>query len=125
MALLIFIVSAFHGAAMIPLWMEWENALRTAIIDGQTALFGADLLGFAGSHGGTMTFTVMMLACILGPAAIYVALCWLMRLASGRRDISTRKLFVKFSYTLLPIALFYHLAHNAVHVFWEWSRSGA
>ena len=34
MALLIFIVSAFHGAAMIPLWMEWENALRTAIIDG-------------------------------------------------------------------------------------------
>ncbi|WP_434421232.1 hypothetical protein [Nannocystis pusilla] len=122
MALLIFIVSAFHGAAMIPLWMEWENALRTAIIDGQTALLGADVLGFGGSHGGTMTFTVMMLACILGPAAIYAALCWLMRLASGRRDITTRKLFVKFSYTLLPIALFYHLAHNAVHVFWEWSK---
>jgi hypothetical protein len=23
---------------------------------------------------------------------------------------------------LLPIALFYHLSHNAVHVFWEWSK---
>ena len=45
-----------------------------------------------------------------------------MRLASGRPDVRTRTLFIKFSYTLLPIALFYHLAHNAVHVFWEWSK---
>jgi hypothetical protein len=29
---------------------------------------------------------------------------------------------VRFAYTLLPIALFYHLAHNATHVFWEWSK---
>lgn len=122
MALLVFIVSAFHGAAMIPLWMEWENALRGALIDGQLALFGADALGFGGSSGGLMTFTLMMLACIVGPGLIYWALCWLMRLASGRRDLTTRKLFIKFAYTLLPIALFYHLAHNAVHVFWEWSK---
>lgn len=41
LALLIFIVSAFHGAAMIPLWMEWETLLRGAIIDAQVAMFGA------------------------------------------------------------------------------------
>jgi len=122
MAILIFIVSAFHGAAMIPLWMEWENGLRGALIDGQVATFGSDLLGFGGTHGGTMTFTLMMLACIVIPGAIYWGLCWLMRVASGRPDITTRTLFIKFSYTLLPIALFYHLAHNAVHVFWEWSK---
>ncbi|MBL9099552.1 MAG: 4Fe-4S binding protein [Myxococcales bacterium] len=122
MALLIFIVSAFHGAAMIPLWMEWENGLRGAILDAQVALFGSDVLGFGGSHGGTMTFTLMMLACIVGPGVLYWLLCAAMRLASGRPDIGTRKLFIKFSYTLLPIALFYHLAHNAVHVFWEWSK---
>ena len=85
-------------------------------------MFGGDWLGFAGSHGGSMTFTLMMLACIVFPGLIYWLLCAAMRLASGRRDISTRKLFIKFSYTLLPIALFYHLAHNAVHVFWEWSK---
>ena len=45
-----------------------------------------------------------------------------MHLASGRRDVGVRKLFVRFAYTLLPIALFYHLAHNATHVFWEWSK---
>lgn len=122
MALLIFIVSAFHGAAMIPLWMEWESLLRGALIDAQTALLGADLLGFGGSQGGMMTFTLMMLACIVVPGVLYWLLCAAMRLASGRPDISVRKLFIKFSYTLLPIALFYHLAHNAVHVFWEWSK---
>jgi len=122
MALLIFIVSAFHGAAMIPLWMELETALRGAIVDGQLAMVGRDILGFAGSHGGTFTFSLMMLACIVVPGLLYWLLCAAMRLASGRPDISTRKLFIKFSYTLLPIALFYHLAHNAVHVFWEWSK---
>jgi hypothetical protein len=85
-------------------------------------MFGADLLGFAGSQGGMMTFTLMMLACIFVPGLLYWLLCAAMRIASGRPDITVRKLFIKFSYTLLPIALFYHLAHNAVHVFWEWSK---
>ena len=122
LALLIFIVSAFHGAAMIPLWMEWETAIRGAIVDAQLVTFGSDILGFAGSHGGTLTFTLMMLGCIALPGLLYWLLCAAMRLASGRPEVRTRKLFIKFSYTLLPIALFYHLAHNAVHVFWEWSK---
>ena len=122
MAVLVFIVSAFHGAAMIPLWMEWEDALRGWIIDTQTRLLGSDVLGFSGHQGGLMTFTLMMLGCIFIPGLIYWALCWVMRVASGRTDYSTRQLFIKFSYTLLPVALFYHLAHNATHVFYEWSK---
>jgi polyferredoxin len=122
MAVLVFIVSAFHGAAMIPLWMEWEDALRGWLIDTQVSLLGSDVLGFGGSQGGLMTFTVMMLACIVIPGALYWGLCWLMRAVSGRRDYSTRQLFIKFAYTLLPVALFYHLAHNATHVFYEWSK---
>ena len=122
MAVLVFIVSAFHGAAMIPLWMEWEDALRGWIIDTQVSVLGSDVLGFSGSQGGLMTFTVMMLGCIVIPGALYWGLCWLMRLAAGRTDYSTRQLFIKFAYTLLPVALFYHLAHNATHVFYEWSK---
>ena len=122
MAILVFIVSAFHGAAMIPLWMEWENALRGGIIDLQTRLLGGDVLGFSGTHGGTMTFTIMMLLSIVVPGLLYWLVCALMRLASGRGDVSTRQVFVRFAYTLLPIALFYHLAHNATHVFYEWSK---
>jgi polyferredoxin len=119
MAILVFVVSAFHGAAMIPLWKEWETALRGWFVD-------RDLLGtgalFGGSNGGVLTFTLMMLTCIAAPGLAYWLLCGAMRLASGRGDVSVRKLFVRFAYTLLPIALFYHLAHNATHVFWEWSK---
>lgn len=122
LAILVFIVSAFHGAAMVPLWMEWEGALRGWIVDAQVECFGRDVLGFAGSSGGTMTFTLMMAACIIVPGVLYWALCRAMRLASGRTDVPTRVLFVRFAYSLLPIALFYHLAHNATHVFYEWSK---
>ena len=45
-----------------------------------------------------------------------------MRRASGRDDVDTKKVFVRFAYTLLPVALFYHLAHNATHIFYEWSK---
>jgi hypothetical protein len=119
LAILVFIVSAFHGAAMIPLWKEWETGLRGWLVD-HNPLGVAEL--FAGSNGGVATFTLMMLACILAPGLLYALLCLAMRLASGRRDVGVRKLFVRFAYTLLPIALFYHLAHNATHVFWEWSK---
>ena len=119
MAILVFIVSAFHGAAMIPKWKEWETAVRGWVVD-------HDLLGlgelFAGSQGGVVTFTLLMVVCILGPGLLYLLLCAAMRVASGRSDVGIRKLFVRFAYTLLPIALFYHLAHNATHVFWEWSK---
>ena len=119
MAILVFIVSAFHGAAMIPLWKEWETALRGWLVDHDLLATG-EL--FAGSDGGVLTFTIMMLACIVGPGLLYWLLCAGMWVASGRRELSIRKLFVRFAYTLLPIALFYHLAHNATHVFWEWSK---
>ncbi len=122
MAILVFIVSAFHGAAMIPLWKEWETGLRGWLIDHELlSTLGIGEL-FAGSNGGVLTFTLMMLAAILAPGLLYALLCGTMRLASGRSEVSTRKLFVRFAYTLLPIALFYHLAHNATHVFWEWSK---
>ena len=122
MAILVFIVSAFHGAAMVPKWMEWEDALRIAIIDAQLSVFGSDVLGFEGSQGGLMTFTIMMLACIVIPGVIYTALSWAMYKASRRPDVRFKTVFIKFAYTLLPIALFYHLAHNATHIFYEWSK---
>ena len=71
LAVLVFIVSAFHGAAMIPLWTEWEDRIRGWIIDGQVAAFGVDFLSFGGSNGGAYTFTLMMLACIVLPGLTY------------------------------------------------------
>src|SRR5690606_29309617 len=90
MAILVFIVSAFHGAAMIPLWKQYESELRGWLVD-------HDLLGtgawFAGSDGGVLTFTLMMLACIVVPGLAYWLLCAAMRVASGRAEVGVRKLF--------------------------------
>ena len=122
LAVLVFIVSAFHGAAMVPWWGEREAELRRAMISVQESIFGADVIGFAGSQGGLITFTMMMGLAIVLPGLVYFGLCALMRLVSRRRDYSARQLFVKFAYTLLAPALFYHLAHNATHVFYEWSK---
>ncbi len=42
-----------------------------------------------------------------------------MKALAGDRERSAGYLFVRFSYSLLPIALFYHLAHNLQHIFFE------
>src|SRR5690606_32040860 len=66
--------------------------------------------------------TLMMLACIFVPGLAYWALCRAMYRVSRRPDVRFQTVFIKFAYTLLPIALFYHLAHNATHIFYEWSK---
>jgi hypothetical protein len=38
---------------------------------------------------------------------------------SRARDVSFRRAFVRFAYSVLPIALFYHLAHNLEHLLME------
>ncbi len=120
LALLVFIVSAFHGAAMVPRWMEWETALRDAL--GGLEASTLDTGFFAGGWGGYVTFTLLMAVAIAVPALLYLLLCGGIRFASGRSDVTRRRLFVRLAYTLLPVALFYHLAHNATHVFYEWSK---
>jgi hypothetical protein len=52
------------------------------------------------------------------PFLIYQSVCWLSARLAGS-SISTGEVFVRFAYSLLPIALFYHLAHNGMHVAME------
>jgi len=56
------------------------------------------------------------------PLALYWSVCLLVRLAAGERERSTFQLFLRFAGSLLPIALFYHLAHNLQHVFYEGAK---
>lgn len=95
-------MSAFHGLTMT-LW--WDRLVQ----------------GIAASLGvGTLAaFSLGMIAMLVLPAAVYLGLCALMRWCAGdgRHDVAT--LFVRFAYSLLPIALFYHLAHNTQHVLVE------
>ena len=115
LTLIMLALASFHGLSMTPVWsratawaQEWTNFSKLAI--------------FSVGMGGIIMLLI----------AIYALFCWLIRLSAGTqvaltpgdgdseiREITYKRLFVNFAYSLLPIALFYHLAHNAAHLFTE------
>ena len=60
-----------------------------------------------------------------GPILVYAALVAVSRWMVGRTDplaaaqLSYRDYFIRYAYCVLPIALFYHLAHNLEHLLME------
>jgi len=65
--------------------------------------------------GPLFSFTIGMAAVLVVPYLLYHFLCWLSsKISVG--DISTGEIFIRFSYSLIPIAIFYHLAHNTMHL---------
>jgi hypothetical protein len=106
LALLMLAITGFHGLTMTPAWpalMEW---LEVSV--------GLGRIG---------AFTVGMFALMGTPLAIYAGLLWLSyriaAAASGPEPVTYRSYFVRYAYCVLPIALFYHLAHNLEHLLME------
>jgi ferredoxin len=102
LAVIMLALSAFHGLTMTPAW----DAI-VAALEGPSG--GSRLAGFS----------LGMALVLAAPLGVYYGLCRSMKWLAGDRENSTRLLFIRFSYSLLPIALFYHLAHNLQHIFYE------
>ncbi len=106
LALLMLSITGFHGLTMTPNWgrlIEWLNSSFSA--------------------GRLLSFSLGMVAIMAAPILIYAALVWLSCLV-GRNRLTDKSLafhdyFVRYAYALLPIALFYHLAHNLEHLLME------
>ncbi len=114
LAITLLSLTSFHGLTMTPFWenvMEPEGTILGWVGD----LFGTGHLG---------SFTIGMIAILAAPILLYLAFCRVVaalaaRKAEGGERHSTMEIFIQFSYALLPIALFYHLAHNGMHLFME------
>jgi hypothetical protein len=102
LALVMLALTAFHGLTMTGAWGR--------LLDGLWRGLGV---------GGLAGFTLGMAGLLAGPVAIYALLVALSRRLSGRPEIGYREYFIRYAYALLPIALFYHLAHNAEHLLLE------
>lgn len=102
LALVMVSMTVFHGLTMIPEWYF--------LIEGLERITG---LGYYGS------FTVGMAGALVLPIALYYILCVASKLLSGNEDVPVKQIFINYAYPLLPIALFYHLAHNSTHFFTE------
>ena len=100
LAIILLSMTGFHGLTMTPSWSRWLEAFGASL--GLTRIWA---------------FAVLTGAIILTPIAVFWMLAKLSAvLAGGRR---ARTFFLHYAYALLPIALFYHLAHNAEHFLME------
>jgi YHS domain-containing protein/ferredoxin len=102
LALLMLSITAFHGLTMTRLWR--------------------DLLAWSESRLGlpyVPAFSLGMLLLMLGPVLVYALLVRATTALSRAPEVGYQRAFVRFAYSLLPIALFYHLAHNLEHLLME------
>ncbi|HYD94503.1 MAG TPA: 4Fe-4S binding protein [Noviherbaspirillum sp.] len=98
--LLLLGITIFHGLTMMPFWRDWIVAVA----------------GFIGESGAPyMSFTLAMLGSFAAVGVVYAALVGVSWLAA-RRATSYRGLFTAFSFSALPLAFVYHLAHNLDHI---------
>jgi len=100
LALVLLAMTGFHGLTMTPSWPLWVAGLE--------ASWGV---------GYWTAFSVLMTTMLGLPAALYAVLVKAAQAQSAGRPYG--ELFVRYAYALLPIALFYHLAHNAEHFLME------
>jgi YHS domain-containing protein len=102
LALIMLSLSGFHGLTMTAVWRDVVAWIESSF-----------------SLGSTLAFTLGMVAIMIAPVLVYAALVGLSRWMSRARSTSYREYFVRYAYALLPIALFYHLAHNSEHLLME------
>jgi len=103
LALILVGLTSFHGFVMTPWWGRLTDAVEA----------------WAGL-GPTAAFTGLMAAAVALPIAAYAWVAALAR-AWGRAGARVARAapFIQYAFALLPVAFFYHLAHNAGHLFLE------
>lgn len=95
-------LTIFHGLTMTPAW--------SSLLDGLIRITGFSELS---------AFSMGMAGIIVLPALVYAGVVWFVRRGAGQPAFTWKRAFVTFAYPLLPVALFYHLAHNTEHLFME------
>ncbi|MCF6198217.1 MAG: 4Fe-4S binding protein [Hyphomicrobiaceae bacterium] len=103
-------LTGFHGLTMMEFFEDWMRGLARMIGDSGQLL---------------MSFSIAMVAAIVLPVALYSSVIWLTHFLSARdSDPSFHKLFASFAFVALPLAFFYHLAHNLSHLLREGIGAG-
>ncbi len=98
-------LTLFHGFTMTTAWENFEPG-STSLMKWMTVAIGTP---------SAVNFTVGMVLALAVPVGLYWGSCRAAAWWAGG-GVSARTLFLQYSFTLLPVALFYHLAHNAMHL---------
>jgi polyferredoxin len=109
LCLMLLSLTLFHGFSMTTLWESY--------LPGQWSVLRA--IGLQLGTSPVVSFTIAMTLAMMVPLQVYA---WSVRLGawwSGTNARTSGEMFTAYAYSLLPIALFYHLAHNAMHILME------
>ena len=93
-------ITTFHGLTMMEFWGEWVSAIAGFIGEG-----GQPLVSFTLAMLGSFALVVVIYAVAVGMAYLV-----------NLRKTSFKALFAAFSFSALPLAFVYHLAHNLDHL---------
>ncbi len=105
--LILLSLTGFHGLTMME---GWENAIKGF----------ARMIGDSGQM--LWSFSLGMSVIILIPVALYASA---IKAVEYWQKTSFSELFARFSFTALPLAFAYHLAHNLAHLLREGRDIGA
>lgn len=108
LALMLLALTLFHGLSMTPTWESFAPGSMSIL----------KWIGLTFGTSRTVSFTLAMVVAVAIPVGLYassanVAARW----AGGY--VTAKQVFLHYSFSLLPVALFYHLAHNLMHVLME------
>jgi len=108
-ALVLLSLTGFHGLSMTPAWQNFKPGTTDIVSTLQSVLHISELAAF--SIGMVVVMIVPIVAYGL---SIWAASAWV-------RDtkVGFWTLFDAYAWSVLPVALFYHLAHNAMHLLME------
>jgi len=105
LALLMLAITGFHGLTMTPVWQQLIDAIRSA-----------------SGVGRVLGFSLGMAMLMIAPIAVYavlVAVSMHLGRETSLHPLRYHDYFIRYAYALLPIALFYHIAHNMEHLLME------
>jgi hypothetical protein len=109
LALVLLSLTAFHGLSMTPVWQDVRPGTP-------------DIVGWISGTLGVSelsSFTIGMAVVCALPVLAYVLSTWMASIWVRGSDVGFRSLFIDYAWSVLPVALFYHLAHNSMHLFME------
>ncbi len=111
LCLLMLSISAFHGLTMTPVW----QGLLAGI---ESILPWSRIISFSVSMAVLLGLPVVLYAGLVG-ISFLISQRYMSRAIDTGRKLSYSDYFIRYAYCLLPIALFYHLAHNLEHMLME------
>lgn len=109
MCVILLSLTLFHGFSMTTAWENF-NPGSPSLMKWMSTNLGTP---------NTLNFTVGMIAVIAIPIALFELSCWAAARMTQGSGVTTKKIFGAYSLSLLPVALFYHLAHNLMHILME------